>query len=49
MSADQFHKLMLEESVTFQLEQDNIEKALNGLKGELIDRIKKMRVGKTDK
>lgn len=39
---------MLEDSVAFRLEQDNLEIALNGL-GIHIDKIKKMKVGKTDK
>lgn len=39
---------MLEDSVTFQFDQDNLEKVLNGL-GIQINKIKKMKVGKTDK
>jgi hypothetical protein len=34
--------------LSFQLQQDDIEKALNGL-GVQINKIKKMKVGKTDK
>ncbi len=48
MSPDQFHQLMLEDSFQFRLDQDNIEKAINGL-GPQIKNVRKMKVGKTDK
>ena len=48
MSAEQFHNLMLEDSVQFELDQDNLEKAIHGL-GDQIKNIKKMKIGKTDK
>lgn len=48
MSAEQFHKLMLEDSIQFRLDQDSIQNAIYGL-GLQINKIKKMKVGKTDK
>ena len=48
MSPQQFHQLMLEDSVSFQLEQDSLEKQIMGL-GLDLAKIKKMKIGKTDK
>ena len=39
---------MLEDSFSFRMEQDDLEKELFGM-GLNIDKIKKMKVGKTDK
>lgn len=39
---------MLQDSIQFRMDQDNIENAINGL-GVQINKIKKMKVGKTDK
>lgn len=48
MSGQQFHNLMLQDSVAFRMDQDTIEKAINGM-GDKIKNIKKMKIGKTDK
>lgn len=48
MTPQQFHRLMLEDSVAFQMEQDILEKDLMRI-GFNVDKVKKMKVGKTDK
>jgi hypothetical protein len=49
MSAEDFHSLMLKDSLQFRMEQDNLEKELLGLGKSGMEGIKKMKVGKTDK
>jgi hypothetical protein len=48
MSSEKFHELMLKDSMEFQMEQDNLEKQLNGM-GIKINKIKKMKIGHSDK
>lgn len=47
MTPEEFHTLMMKDSIQFQLEQDSLEKELLGLGQAGLQGIKKMKVGKT--
>lgn len=49
MTGQEFHALMLQDSVQFRLEQESLEKELMGLGKAGLEGIKKMKVGKTKK